>query len=89
MKQARKHFKLTQNEARHSFISYHLALHRSVGDAALQAGNSDAIVKRHYLNLHPQEDGEAFFRIIPDPKRGRAVLAAKPKTKTTRHLKVV
>ena len=81
MKQARKHFKLIQDEARHSFISHHVALLRSVGDAALQAGNSKAIVKRHYLNLHPQENGEAFFRIIPNPKRRRAVLAAKPKTK--------
>lgn len=64
-KKARKHFKLTHDETRHSFISYHVALHRSIGDAALQAGNSESIVRRHYLNLHPREEGEAFFGVFP------------------------
>jgi len=36
-----------QNEVlRHSFISYHIALHRSTGDAALRAGNSELIIMR-------------------------------------------
>ena len=39
--------RLLEIEARHSFISYHVALHRSIGDAALQAGDSEGIVKRH------------------------------------------
>ena len=71
----RKHFGLSHDEARHSFISYHVALHRSVGDAALQAGNSETIVKRHYLNTHTREEGGEFFRIVPDLKRRRAALA--------------
>lgn len=33
---ARAHFKLTHDEARHSFISYHVAAHRSLGDAAFR-----------------------------------------------------
>ena len=65
-KQVRKHFALDHDEARHSFISYHVALNRSIGDAALQAGNSESIVRRHYLNLHPREEGKAFFQILPD-----------------------
>lgn len=65
-KQVRKHFALEHDEARHSFISYHVALHRSIGDAALQAGNSESIVRRHYLNLHPREEGTLFFQILPD-----------------------
>jgi hypothetical protein len=88
-KLTRKHFNLSHDEARHSFISYHVALHRSIGDAALQAGNSEAIVKRHYLNTHTQDEGSAFFRVTPDLKRRRAVLAALPKTKPKAHLKVV
>jgi hypothetical protein len=88
-KKVRKHFGLSHDEARHSFISYHVALHRSIGDAALQAGNSESIVKRHYLNTHTQDEGGEFFRTAPDQKRRRAVLAAKPKTKPVRHLKVV
>jgi len=48
------------------FISYHVALHRSIGHATLQAGNSESMVRKHYLNLHTKEDGEAFFAIVPD-----------------------
>lgn len=88
-KKVRKHFGLSHDEARHSFISYHVALHRSIGDASLQAGNSESIVKRHYLNTHTQEEGGEFFRTVPDPKHRRAVLTANPKTKPVRHLKVV
>lgn len=66
--QVRKHFKLSADEARHSFISYHVADTRSVGDAALQAGNSETIVKRHYLSIHPPEEGKKFFEILPTIK---------------------
>lgn len=66
MKQARAHFELSHDETRHSFISFHVALHRSVGDAALQAGNSESIVKKHYLNLHPKIDGKNYFSLVPD-----------------------
>ena len=71
----RTHFDLKRDETRHSFISYHVALHRSVGDAALQAGNSESMVRKHYLNLHTKEEGEAFFAIVPDLKKRRAILS--------------
>lgn len=74
LKDARKHYKLSHDETRHSFISYHVALHRSVGDAALQAGNSESIVKKHYLNLRPREEGAEFFSIVPDIEARRAVI---------------
>ena len=63
-----------------------MALHRSVGDAALQAGNSEAIVKRHYLNTHTQEEGGEFFRIIPCK---RLAVLSKPKKEQPAHLKAV
>jgi hypothetical protein len=85
----RKHYGLEHDEPRHSFISYHVAAHRSVGDAALQAGNSESIVKRHYLNTHPREEGEIFWRIVPDPKRRRAMLAPVPKKSAKPHLRAV
>ncbi len=75
-KRARAKFKLTHDEARHSFISYHVALHRSIGDAALQAGNSESIVRLHYLNLHPSEEGDQYFRIVPVPEERRARIGA-------------
>lgn len=74
-KMVRKHFELEHDEARHSFISYHVALYRSIGDAALQAGNSESIVRRHYLNIHTREEGRDFFRIVPHPTK-RAILSA-------------
>lgn len=72
----RTHFDLKRDETRHSFISFHVALHRSIGDAALQAGNSESMVRKHYLNLHTKEEGEAFFAIVPDLEGKRAVFAA-------------
>jgi hypothetical protein len=87
--EVKKHFKITHDEARHSFISYHVAAYRSIGDAALQAGNSESIIKRHYLNLHPREEGGQFFRIVPDPKRRRAVLAPATEVKSGKHLKAI
>lgn len=82
----RKHFKLSHDEARHSFISYHVAMHRSIGDAALQAGNSESIVKRHYLNTHTREEGGEFFRIIPGKRRAEL---AKIKKEQPTHLRAV
>lgn len=87
--EVKKHFRITHDEARHSFISYHVAAYRSIGDAALQAGNSESIIKRHYLNLHPREEGGQFFRIVPDPKRRRAVLAPENEANPTPHLVAV
>lgn len=87
-KKARKHFGLTHDEQRHSFISYHVALHRSIGDASLQAGNSEAIVKRHYLNTHTREEGSEFFRTIPGTAR-RAVLSTPDTTPAPAHLKAI
>ncbi len=86
VRQVRKHFKLSHDEARHSFISYHVALNRSIGDAALQAGNSESIVRSHYLNTHSQDEGDEFFRITPS--EGRAIIA-KPSEKQPEHLRAV
>lgn len=87
--EVKKHFNITHDEARHSFISYHVAAYRSIGDAALQAGNSESIIKRHYLNLHPRDEGGQFFRFVPDPKRRRAVLAPEKDANPTPHLVAV
>lgn len=73
-KMVRKHFKLAHDEPRHSFISYHVAAHRSIGDASLQAGNSESIVRKHYLNTHPKEEGDQYWGITPNTKRRIAIL---------------
>jgi len=71
----RKKFNLQNDETRHSFISYHVALHRSIGDAALEAGNSERMIKKHYLNHETAEDGAKFFSIVPDMNNMKAVFS--------------
>ena len=50
---------------RHTFISMFVAKFRSMGEAALQAGNSEGIIRRHYLDLKTLEEAEGFFGILP------------------------
>ena len=69
----RKKFDLQNDETRHSFISYHVAVGRSIGDTALQAGNSERMIKKHYLNHHSEAEGKAFFSIVPGPSKSEAV----------------
>jgi integrase len=58
-------FALTHDVLRHTFISMHVAKFRSIGEAALQAGNSEAIIRNHYLNLKTPAEAEEFFSIMP------------------------
>ena len=61
----RKHFGLTDDVLRHTFISNHVAKWQSLGAAALEAGNSEAMIRKHYLNLVSDEDATAFWAIVP------------------------
>ena len=55
------------NAARHSFASYHLALHQDAAKTALQLGHANtAVLFQHYRELARPEDGEAYFKITPD-----------------------
>jgi len=60
-----KRFGLTHDVMRHTFISMHVAKFRSLGEAALQAGNSEAIIKKHYLDLKSAAEAKQFFGIRP------------------------
>ena len=54
------------NWARHSFGTYRTTLTKSVGQVALELGNSESVVKRHYLDQHASEaDAKAWFAIVP------------------------
>ncbi len=61
----RDKFNLTHDVLRHTFISMFVAKFRSIGEAALQAGNSESIIRKHYLDLKSKEEAEAFFGILP------------------------
>lgn len=54
------------NACRHSFASYHLALHQDAAKTALQLGHTNtAVLFQHYRELATPEDAKAFFAITP------------------------
>jgi hypothetical protein len=52
-----------------------VAKFRSIGEAALQAGNSESIIRKHYLDLKSPMEAEQFFGILP---QGRTSTVAFP-----------
>jgi integrase len=65
-------FRLTHDVLRHTFISMFVAKYRSMGEAALQAGNSESIIRKHYLDLKSTAEAEEFFGILPKRADGSA-----------------
>ena len=61
----RDQFHLTHDVLRHTYISMFVAKFRSIGEAAIQAGNSESIIRRHYLDLKSTTEAEEFFGIMP------------------------
>jgi integrase len=61
----RKRMDLGHDVLRHTFISMHVGAFKSVGDAALQAGNSEAVIRKHYLDLKTEEEARGFWEIRP------------------------
>ena len=67
----RKEFNLPYDVLRHSYISYHVSHFRSIGDTALQAGNFERMIKKHYLNLvHNSDD---LWKIKPQGGAGKVL----------------
>jgi integrase len=58
-------FPLAHDVMRHSYISFFVAKFRSIGEASLQAGNSENIIRKHYLDLKTTEEAEQYFGILP------------------------
>ena len=58
--------KWKQNVLRHSFISYRLAEIQDVNRVSLEAGNSPAMIFRHYRELTTPEQARTWFAIQPE-----------------------
>ncbi|MFA5257713.1 MAG: site-specific integrase [Opitutales bacterium] len=58
-------FEMSHDILRHTFISMFVGKFRSMGEAALQAGNSESIIRKHYLDLKDRDEADAFFAILP------------------------
>jgi len=61
----RKEFGLGDDVLRHTMISAHVAKFRSIGEAAIEAGNSESIIRAHYLNVMSEDEANAFWSIVP------------------------
>jgi integrase len=62
---------------RHSYGSYHLALHEDAPRTALQMGHSRTdVLFQHYRDLVKREDAESFFDIRPDSRPGVIEISA-------------
>ena len=56
------------NGLRHSFCSYHFALHGNENLTAQQAGNSPAMIHAHYKGLATRKEAAAWFVVRPAKK---------------------
>jgi hypothetical protein len=68
-------FAIGHDVLRHTFISMFVGKYRSMGEAALQAGNSESIIRKHYLDLKSAAEAEQFFGILPKQNNGSAIEA--------------
>ena len=63
-----------KNALRHSFISYRVAAIQNVNQVALEAGNSAAMIFKHYRELVRPAAAQEWFGIVPE-KTGTTVEA--------------
>ncbi|WP_461784389.1 hypothetical protein [Prosthecobacter sp.] len=89
LKAIRKEMQLGHDVLRHTFFSMHVAKHKSVGEAALEGGNTEEVLKKHYLNLATYTQGDEFWGIVPEtpakkiiPITGTTIIKATTKRKT-------
>ena len=63
------------NAMRHSFGTYHYALHRNPLETSRQLGHksNDQVLFDHYRALATKEQGEAFFSIVPPKSESKLV----------------
>lgn len=64
-REAKPVIEVPENAFRHSFVSYRVADTGNVAETALEAGNSAAVVHKHYRELVAKEDGAAWFALTP------------------------
>lgn len=67
---------LPRNAARHSFVSYHLALFGDLALTELQAGHDRSVLFRNYRELVTAEQAAEWFTLVPGPCRAASTAAA-------------
>ncbi len=80
----RKRFDLGYDVLRHTYCSMLVGVDNSVAKAALQAGNSEAVLWANYLHLVQREEAAEFWKIMPQSSaaaRGMRVPRPKPQSR--------
>ena len=57
---------------RHSFCSYYSELTKSIGATAMEAGNSEAIIKKNYKSKVTPKQCKAFWNLTPEVIKAKA-----------------
>lgn len=71
-------FTLPENCFRHAYISHAVSKSGDIPRTSLDAGNSVAIIHKHYRSLVTKAEGEAWFAISPSaPAKGRKIIQFK------------
>jgi len=65
LKAVRAKFQLGHDVCRHTFISMHVGAFKSFADAAIESGNSEKIIRDHYLNTSAANEAKSFWQIGP------------------------
>ena len=71
-----------RNVLRHSFISYRIAKVKSADQVALEAGNSAAIIFKHYRELATEADADEWFGILPKDGQWENTITYNRQTRT-------
>ncbi len=61
----RQRFQVPSDGLRHTAISAHVAKHGSFALAAVEFGNSETIIRRHYFKRMSAAEAEEFYSILP------------------------
>jgi integrase len=65
LKAIRRQFGLSHDVCRHTFISMHIGAFKSFAGAAMESGNSETIIRNHYLNTSSLAEAKQFWKIEP------------------------
>lgn len=64
-----EHFKREEgwpmNCLRHSYGSHRVAKTHEIGKVAIEMGNSEKIIKDHYLEVRTEEEADEYFNVLP------------------------
>ncbi len=84
LKEIRARFGLRHDSLRHTFFSMLVAADGSLANAAMEGGNTEAVLKKHYLGLKAKEEAAEFWGILPKPAAGAVVVKGQFGTKKGR-----